>query len=177
MLDVTILESARTDHLLALNDAVWHRGENPRMMHVNISIDGKEVISYTGDGFIISTPTGSTAHSVAAGGAIVAPDTDAIELTWICPQSMRTRPLIISGSSIVDVQLVSDRGILTLDGQVTRTISDRHSVTVRTSKKSFNIVRNPNRGYFDILREKLDFGGLPGYQERFSRTDDNGSER
>jgi NAD+ kinase len=166
MLDVTLSGAKGDEKHRALNDVVIHRGSDPRMILADIAIDGDEVISFTGDGMILSTPTGSSAHAAAAGGAIVVPGTDAVEIAWICPQSMTTRPLVIPAEAIIDVHLrsASEQSTLTLDGQVTRPLSTQSHLSIRKSPVAFRLVQN--RNYFDILREKLNFGGLPGYLER-----------
>ncbi len=173
MLDVTVRNKGRVAKHRALNDIVLHRGSDPRMILVNISIDGHEVISYTGDGLIVSTPTGSTAHCAAAGGAILMPETEAIELSWICPQSMTTRPLVIPSKSCIELGLASRSAgwTLAIDGQITMNLEENACIKICGAPGNFRMVRSMDRTYFDILRQKLNFGGLPGYKERFHRTD------
>jgi NAD+ kinase len=171
VLDVCLEDTLGKERMRALNDVVLHRGANPRMLAVDISIDGDAVIPYAGDGLIVSTPTGSTAHAAAAGGAILIPGTDAIELTWICPQSMTTRPLVIPGNATVVLKPASPspNATVTLDGQVTRHLDVDGKVTIHRAQTPFRIIRSPDRTYFDILRRKLHFGRLPRYRERFLR--------
>ncbi|MGH7206669.1 MAG: NAD(+)/NADH kinase [Nitrospiraceae bacterium] len=143
-----------------LNDVVISKGTLARMIEIQISIDGQFVTNLRGDGLIVSTPTGSTAYSLSAGGPIIAPSVQALILTPICPHTLTHRPLLISSGVAVEVTLTSkDEGAMaTFDGQVGVAITQGDTVTVRTSDHRTHLIRFPDRTYYDVLRRKLKWG-------------------
>ena len=163
---------------LALNDAVITGGANPRMIYVEVTLDGERDLNYAGDGLIISTPTGSTAHSLTAGGPILTPGMEGVVLTPICAQALTTRPLVIPAAMRLRVTLRTDGpgGMMTLDGQEVVSLASGDTVTVEGVPGAFLLVRDPGRGFLDILREKLGWGVLPAYERRFHpRAGDGGA--
>jgi NAD+ kinase len=128
---------------------------------MEISVNGEWVHSMRADGIIISTPTGSTAYSLAAGGPIIEPSLRALVMTPICPHSLTQRPVVIPDTSIVEICLNHRPGhvLLTLDGQDAVTMKEGDIVTIRRFKKhSLRLISSPTRDYFGLLREKLNFG-------------------
>jgi len=146
-----------------VNDAVVSRGALSRIIPVDVRLDGDRIATYNGDGFIVSTPLGSTAHSLSAGGPIVEPGLDALILTPICPHTLSNRPLVIPADSRVELAVVGDShdAALTIDGQVFHELAGGDRVTVRLSEDRLNLVRAPGYSYYRTLREKL------GWSARF----------
>lgn len=143
-----------------LNDAVINKGALARMIQCRIWIDEKEIATLRSDGLIISTPTGSTAYSLAAGGPIIQPYIPAIILSPICPHTLSFRPMVISSDSTVKVQLLTpgEEVYLTLDGQRGDVLVKNDVVEVKTSRHELELVSSPERNFFDLLQEKLGWG-------------------
>lgn len=144
----------------SLNDVVINKGALARMIRCAIWIDGKEIAMTRADGLIISTPTGSTAYSLSAGGPIVQPYIPAIILTPICPHTLSFRPMVISSESEVKVQLLTggEEVYLTIDGQRGELMKKDDAVTVCQSELKLQLISSPRRNYFDLLKEKLRWG-------------------
>ncbi len=146
---------------LAVNDAVISRGALSRVIEIRISINGERVTSYAGDGLIVSTPVGSTAHSLSAGGPILSPDMEALIITPICPHSLTNRPLVIPADGEVEAEVLS-RGVgiaFTVDGQVYVELESGDRIRVKKSDHQLNLVRATNRTFFQTLRTKMGWGG------------------
>jgi NAD+ kinase len=143
-----------------LNDAVVHKGTLARMIQLELYIDGGFVCRYRADGLIVSTPTGSTAYSMSAGGPIVHPRVESILITPICPHTLSDRPVVVPDTSNIELRLEgsSDSLFLTLDGQtgVPMLVSDH--VTITRAKERLKLIHPPNKTYFEILRSKLKWG-------------------
>jgi NAD+ kinase len=144
----------------ALNDAVLNKGAVARMIDLDLHIDGGYVCSYKADGLIVSTPTGSTAYSLAAGGPIIYPVVEAFVITPICPHTLTNRPLVIPNSARVEVDFRADDEsvYLTLDGQVGVQLKNGDRVSVAKSPNKLRLVRPSKKTYFEILRNKLKWG-------------------
>ncbi|MBU6375767.1 MAG: NAD(+)/NADH kinase [Bdellovibrionales bacterium] len=144
-----------------VNDAVISKGAIARIIGIQVCINGKDVTRIRADGVIVSTPTGSTAYSLAAGGPILEPSLPALVITAICPHSLTQRPLVISDDATVEMCLQHRPGhvLLTLDGQDVVDLKEGDLVSIRKYKKhDLKIVSSPDRDYFGLLREKLKFG-------------------
>jgi NAD+ kinase len=148
-----------------LNDAVISRSSLSRIVSIKLYINGKEVTTYSSDGLIISTPSGSTAHSLSAGGPIVTPDIDAFIITPICPHTLSNRPLVVSGDSKIEMEQVSDsKGVgLTIDGQIYTDIMTGDKILVEKAKEKLQLIDTQTRTFYDVLREKLNWRGQPAY--------------
>lgn len=144
----------------ALNDAVVSKGALSHMVQLEISINGQFVTRLRGDGLIVSTPTGSTAYSMAAGGPILNPSVHALILTPICPHTLTNRPIVIPQDVLLEVVLVSrDQGAAaTFDGQVGIALQPGDTVEIRASNNKTRLVRFPDRSYYDMLSNKLKWG-------------------
>jgi NAD+ kinase len=144
-----------------LNDLVINNNQISRMLTLSVESEGEHIYNLAGDGLIISSPIGSTAYSLAAGGPIINPKVNAITLTPICAHSLTHRPLVIPDGSSVSVKAARpDEMIkLTLDGQQAHVITSQETVRI-TKKKSINVrlVKNPDRSYFRTLKEKFTHG-------------------
>ena len=142
-----------------LNDVVINKGALARMIQAIIWIDGKEIVTTRADGLIISTPTGSTAYSLSAGGPIIQPYIPAIIIAPICPHTLSFRPMVIASSSTIKIQLVAgEEAYLTLDGQRGYQMDIEDIIEVRKSTLELSLVSSPKRNYFDLLQEKLSWG-------------------
>ncbi|MDZ4784569.1 MAG: NAD(+)/NADH kinase [bacterium] len=144
----------------AVNDAVIHKGVFDKLMEVELSVDNHKVTSIRCDGVIISTPTGSTAYSLSAGGPIVAPTLPVVLLTPICSHSLTHRPLVLSNESTLSLTVPKYDGevALSIDGQEGIKIEIGDIVDIKKSPNSVIFVRSPSQTYFEILRRKLNWG-------------------
>lgn len=161
MLDV---EHWRNDKKLAkgrvLNDVVINKAALARIIEIEVELNEQYVNSFRADGLIVSTPTGSTAYNLSAGGPIVYPSMNAVVITPICPFTLTNRPIVMPDNAEITLKLInnSEDVVLTLDGQVGYELKPQDVVRIRKSKTSFNLVQPPNRNYFDVLRNKLKWG-------------------
>ncbi len=145
---------------IALNDAVLNKAALARIMDLELRIDGEYVTTYKADGLILSTPTGSTAYSLAAGGPIVYPIVEAFVVTPICPHTLTNRPLVIPDSAKIEIDFkAEDEAVfLTLDGQVGIELARGDQVAVQKAPEKLYLVRPAKKTYFQILRSKLKWG-------------------
>ena len=145
----------------ALNDMVLTKAEIARMIDLEVQVNGKFVCVYKADGLIIATPTGSTAYSLSAGGPIVYPTVAALALTPICPHTLSNRPVILDEECIIEVINRSEDNVtyFTVDGQVGGLLKRGDTVVCRRSEHSISLVQPPEMTFFDVLREKLNWGG------------------
>jgi len=142
----------------AVNDAVLTQRSIARLLDLEARLDGAEIATYKADGLIVSTPTGSTAYTLAAGGPILTPDVQAMVLTPICPHTLTHRPLVFRPDARLEIRNASDGPVtLTIDGQWGHTLASGASIEVRRAAQPLRIYRSP-RGFFGILREKLSWG-------------------
>ncbi len=144
-----------------INDAVISKGGFSRAIGVEMEIDGSFLNSYTGDGLIIATATGSTAYSLSAGGPIIPPASgDIFILNPICPHSLSARPMVLPASSVLKVRIVSDfkNLSLTIDGQEATQAEGDDEVIFRITDKKVRVVLHPEKNYYAILKEKLNWG-------------------
>jgi NAD+ kinase len=152
---------------LALNDFVVHKGGMARVTRLELLVgEGEaqeEISSFSGDGVVLSTPTGSTAYSLSAGGPIVAPDMDCVLVTPICPHTLAVRPLVISAEETITVRPLDRAGTLslTVDGQAGTELSKGESVVVRQAEARVDLVRFPGQTFFSTLRQKLNWAIRP----------------
>ena len=143
----------------ALNDVVITKTMLARMIDLDAHVDNHFVAAYKADGLIISTPTGSTAYSLSAGGPIIFPSVAALCLTPICPHTLTNRPVIVPDTSVVQILSRGAEGaFLTIDGQVGEPISKGDRIVCRSSSNAISLIRPPRMLYFDVLREKLKWG-------------------
>jgi NAD+ kinase len=148
--------------LNALNDVVLHKGGLARVIRlaVHVGVEQHEVGTYTADGIILSTPTGSTAYSLSAGGPIVVPTMDCVIATPICPHTLVVRPLVLPADTSVTVTPLSgtDEVVLTVDGQDGAELRSGDYVIVQRSRRTVPIVRFSDQNFFATLRRKLHWG-------------------
>jgi len=148
---------------LALNDFVLHKGGFARVVRLSLAINGESIGIYAADGVIISTPTGSTAYSLSAGGPVVVPTLESIVITPISAHMLAVRPLVIAPDAEVVVETVQnpEELIVTVDGQVGTHLASGEKLVVRRAPNPVRIVRFPGTSFFDRMRVKLGWGGLP----------------
>ena len=161
MLDVAILRRGQVvgKHTL-LNDAVINKGTLARIIDMETWVVGNYLTTFKADGLIISTPTGSTGYNLAAGGPIIYPGINSLVITPICPHMLTNRPLIVSSSSVVaiDVSFADDVVFFTGDGQIGANLEPGDRVEIRQSGSRTQLVKSPTRDYFEIFRTKLSWG-------------------
>ncbi len=143
-----------------LNDVVINKGALARIIDLELTIDKKFVTHYKADGLIVSSPTGSTAYSLSAGGPIIDQSMGALVITPICPHTITMRPLVVSEECLVEIVLRSDQTetYLTLDGQVGHPLREGDRVQVRRDRSHVLLVRSRRKSYFEVLRHKLRWG-------------------
>ncbi|NTV80601.1 MAG: transposase, partial [Candidatus Aminicenantes bacterium] len=140
-----------------LNDVVVTKGAKARMIELSIGVDGRDVATLKADGLIVSTPTGSTAYSLSAGGPILHPQVPAIILTPICPHTLSFRPMAVPATSTIAVRLLTggEEVHLTLDGQRGGVFELNDTVEVRKAPFELQLVTSPRRSYYALVKEKL----------------------
>ncbi len=146
---------------LALNDVVLSWGGSSHIARLEVSVDGRELTTYSCDGLIISTPTGSTGHSLSAGGPVLYPESDVIVVSPICPHAMTVRPVVIPGKSRMDIRLCSSSKSLVLasDGTEIATCEPGHTLRIAPSDIQAELLQLPGYSYWDVLRQKLNWRG------------------
>ncbi len=167
MIDIKIENDHTTSTNLALNDVVLSRKNIAKMIELTISVNKKYVTRYKADGLIISSPTGSTAYALSAGGPILYPTIDAMAICPICPHTLSNRPLVIPGDSIIEIDICEeqDEVIATLDGQESIDINEHDHLTIYKSRHTTQLLKVPGRTHFDTLRGKLGWGGSSSHHD------------
>jgi NAD+ kinase len=145
----------------ALNDIVISRGAVSRLIALDVSVDGEHITRYRCDGLIISSPTGSTAYSLAAGGAVVLPTAEVFAMTPICPHALSNRSIILPLSSKICVKAISPlpATILSADGQLIGELDACDEVTIRRSRRAIRLMHLADNSFFEALRHKLQWRG------------------
>jgi len=153
------------EYFLALNEIFLGPGTVGRVVTIEVHLDGEYATTYRGDGVLVSTPTGSTGHSLSAGGPIVDPELEVILLTPVSPHSLTNRPLVVPPSVRVELFPVEDnagnRATFSADGQITRPLDVGQRVVVTRAAHHFPLVRSGIRTRYDVLRSRLGWSGQP----------------
>ncbi len=159
-LDVTVRGHDGPLKYRVLNDAVLNKGALARIINVTLEVGGEFVSTFRADGLIVSTPTGSTAYNLSAGGPIIYPTMRAVVITPICPHTLTNRPIVLPDNKPIEIGLVPPRReiFLTLDGQEGIALDGNERITIRKSKGTVKMVQSPSKGYFAVLRGKLKWG-------------------
>lgn len=159
LLDVTVKsESGKEENLLAVNDAIIARGELSRIIDLQVYLNSQKISAYRADGLLFSTPTGSTAYSLSAGGPIIEPEMECILMTPVCPHSLFSRSVLFDSQSEISVKtLISDdnKAVLTVDGQKSIELNPTDTVTIRKSNLYLNLLTLHKRNFYTKLNEKL----------------------
>jgi len=147
---------------IALNDVVLHKGGFARVVRLTVAANGEPIATYGADGIVLSTPTGSTAYSLSAGGPVVFPTLESIVVTPVSAHTLAIRTVILPATA--EVTLQADAGpeelLVTVDGQVGTSFLSGETLTVRRADRGVLIIRFPGTGFFTTLRQKLGWGGL-----------------
>ena len=144
----------------ALNDVTLAKADIARIIDLEVQVDDRFMCLYKADGLIVSTPTGSTAYSLSAGGPIMVPTVDALCITPICPHMLTNRPVIVPDQAVIQVTMCGDNTtFLTVDGQVGEQLHIGDRVVCRRSEHTVELIQPGDVSFFDVLREKLQWGG------------------
>jgi NAD+ kinase len=156
-------KSGERDTWIALNDCVVHKGGFARVVPFRVLVNDETIGLYSADGVVISTPTGSTAYSLSAGGPVVVPTLEALMVTPVSPHTLAVRPVVCAGDSRICVRAEDDieELMITVDGQVGGKFSRGETLNVSRSPHAIKIVRFPGTTFFATLRQKLGWGGIP----------------
>ncbi|MBI4231734.1 NAD(+)/NADH kinase, partial [Candidatus Peregrinibacteria bacterium] len=164
LLRVTVYRDAKKiDTYLALNDAVINQGSFARLIKLDLALDGIKLVRFSADGMIVATPSGSTAHSLSAGGPIVHPNIEGFCLTPICPSSLSMRPIVVPDNKQLSITIATQRREensiigLTIDGQDMTILKYGDKITFRRSSRYLYLART-KRNYYRTLRSKLSWG-------------------
>jgi NAD+ kinase len=151
---------------LGLNEVAITAGASFRMIGVNLCIDGEDVTTYAGDGLIVSTPVGSTAHSLSAGGPLLRQQLQAFVITPICPHTLSNRPLVDSADCVYTLRVpeAPEGTLLVIDGQIREPIAPGDTVEVRKAPVTFKLAKVPGHSYYSTLHRKLGWSGQPRYR-------------
>ncbi|MCU0594852.1 MAG: NAD(+)/NADH kinase [Desulfobacterota bacterium] len=165
---VVVRQGEETCRFLVLNDVVINKGALARIIDLDVFINEQFLTTFRADGLIVSTPTGSTAYNLSAGGPILYPTMSSFILTPICPFTLTNRPILLPDSHVVSITLSrrgEERVSLTFDGQVGFDLFQGDRVLIQKAKEKLKLIKSPDQSYFEILREKLMWGGVP-YRNR-----------
>jgi len=166
MLECVLESPAGSRTFLCLNEITVQAGAPFHMVDLDLAVDGEPVTRFSGDGLILSTPIGSTAHSLSAGGPILGQELSAFVITPICPHALTSRPVVESADKTYTISIgrSGDGTSLIIDGQEIIDLTHDHRVTVRRAPVTFGLVKVPGRSYYQTLRDKLRWGTPPSYQ-------------
>lgn len=167
MFECVVESPTATLTFLGLNEVVFQSGPPFHMIDLDLSVDGEPVSRFSGDGLILSTPIGSTAHSLSAGGPILGQELAAFVVTPICPHTLTNRPVVDSADKVytVAVRRATDGTALVIDGRLeVMPLTVDHRVTVRRAPVAFQLVKVPGHSYYQTLRDKLRWGTQPNYR-------------
>ncbi|MDH5633136.1 MAG: NAD(+) kinase [Gammaproteobacteria bacterium] len=162
LLHAEVMRSGKIIHAAkAFNDVIINKGELARLIEFETFIDGEFVNSMRADGIIVATPTGSTAYALSAGGPILHPALEAIELVPICPHTLSDRPIVVNNQCVVEIVMTSlsnQHAYLTLDGQAMFSLQDHDHIFVRRNPELITLLRPSGRNHYSVLRAKLHWG-------------------
>ena len=158
ILEAKFTENENAIMLYAFNDIVLTRPSVSNMIHIETLVDGKAFNTYYGDGVIVSTPTGSTAYNLSAGGPVLFPLTDVFALTPICPHSLTQRPVVLPGKFSIEMKSPKDRALIIIDGQDKHELEATQSIHIKLAQKRVKLIHREEFNYFDVLKEKLNWG-------------------
>ncbi len=158
ILEAKVIKDGKEIKMHAFNDIVLTRPHVSNMIQIETLVDGKAFNTYYGDGVIVSTPTGSTAYNLSAGGPVLFPMTKVFALTPICPHSLTQRPVVLPGEFSIEMKTPKNRAFLIVDGQDTHELNQGSSVYIRLASKNVKLIHREEFNYFDVLKEKLGWG-------------------
>ena len=158
VLEASIIKNGEKITVHAFNDIVLTRPSTPNMIHVETLVDGKAFNTYYGDGVIVSTPTGSTAYNLSAGGPVLFPLTRVFALTPICPHSLTQRPVVLPGEFSIEMKTPTNPALMIIDGQDMHELDAGESVHIKLASKTAKLIHREEFNYFDVIKEKLGWG-------------------
>jgi NAD+ kinase len=155
-----------TQTFLGLNEVALHSEPPFHGINLDLAVDGEPVVRFNGDGLIISTPIGSTAYNLSAGGPILSQELAAFVITPICPHALAYRPVVDSADKVYTIGLSRDTGqaALIIDGQESVPVTGQHRILLRRAPVTFGLVKVPGRSFYQTLRDKLRWGTQPNYR-------------
>ena len=158
VLEATVMKNGEQTRLYAFNDIVLTRPSVSNMINVETLVDAKAFNNYYGDGVIVSTPTGSTAYNLSAGGPVLFPLTEIFSLTPICPHSLTQRPVVLPGEFSIEMKTSDSRALIIVDGQDMHELHKGESIHIQLASKPAKLIHREEFNYFDVLKEKLGWG-------------------
>jgi NAD+ kinase len=158
VLEASIIKNGEKITMYAFNDIVLTRPSISNMIHIETLVDGKSFNTYYGDGVIVSTPTGSTAYNLSAGGPVLFPLTHVFSLTPICPHSLTQRPVVLPGEFSIEMKTPKNPALIIIDGQDMHELDAGESVHIQLATKTAKLIHREEFNYFDVLKEKLGWG-------------------
>ena len=158
MLQATISTPNGENRIIAFNDIVITRPSISKMIHIDTYVDEKPFNTYYGDGVIVSTPTGSTAYNLSAGGPVLFPQTQVFALTPICPHSLTQRPVVLPGHFAIEMKTPDKSALVVVDGQDMYEFGEGDTVRIHLAQKNAHLVHRKEFSYFDVLKEKMGWG-------------------
>ncbi|WP_457743917.1 NAD(+)/NADH kinase [Sulfurimonas sp.] len=158
ILEATFIQNSKEVTRYAFNDIVLTRPSVSNMIYVETLVDSKPFNTYYGDGVIVSTPTGSTAYNLSAGGPVLFPLTNVFALTPICPHSLTQRPVVLPGEFAIEMKTPKDKALIIIDGQDKHELEVGESIHIQLAKKKVKLIHRNEFNYFDVLKEKLNWG-------------------
>lgn len=158
ILEATFSQGNKDITTYAFNDVVLTRHSVLNMIHVETLVDSKAFNTYYGDGVIVSTPTGSTAYNLSAGGPVLFPLTNVFSLTPICPHSLTQRPVVFPGEFTIEMKTPKDKALIIIDGQDKYELESDQSIHIKLATKKVKLIHKEEFNYFDVLKDKLRWG-------------------
>jgi len=158
MLQATISTERGEHSVVAFNDIVITRPSISKMIHLDTYVDGRAFNTYYGDGVIVSTPTGSTAYNLSAGGPVLFPLTQVFALTPICPHSLTQRPVVLPAHFVIEMKTPDKSALVVVDGQDMYEFGDGDSIKIHLATETAQLVHRKDFSYFDVLKGKLGWG-------------------
>ncbi len=158
VLQATLIKDKQEIQVHAFNDIVFTRPSISNMIHVETLVDNKAFNTYYGDGVIVSTPTGSTAYNLSAGGPVLFPLTKVFTLTPICPHSLTQRPVVLPGEFSIEMKTSDSKALIIVDGQDIHEFNEGDSIHIKLSRNFAKLIHRNEFNYFDVLKEKLGWG-------------------
>ena len=161
LIEADVRSDGKKIHQTALNDFVINRGIASRLIELHVNVDDEPLTRYRCDGLIVSSPTGSTAYSLAAGGAVVYPTAEVFQLTPICAHTLSNRSLVLPFTSEICIQVVNPRPatVLSADGELVTELSTGDEITIRRSRRKVQLMHLEGNSFFETLRVKLHWRG------------------
>ncbi|HUH41654.1 MAG TPA: NAD(+)/NADH kinase [Sulfurimonas sp.] len=158
VLEATVIKNEKETKMYAFNDVVLTRTRVSNMIHIETLINSRAFNTYYGDGVVVSTPTGSTAYNLSAGGPVLFPMSNVFALTPICPHSLTQRPVVLPGKFEIEMKTSEERALIIIDGQDVHELELGESVHMKLATKTVKLMHKEEYNYFDVLKEKLRWG-------------------